>query len=94
MKKKMMAIMFSLLFAMPVLGLAEGKNGPKPSESAYKHADENAKFQRNRAVFNNKKNKIKRAKKRVKKKSVVEAEAKKKIEEAQDKGKGQVKLKF
>lgn len=64
---------------------------PDPSASAYEHANENSKFKRNRDVFNNKANKAIRAQKRVDKE---DAKTKKKTEEIQDKGEGQVNVKF
>ncbi len=100
MKKKMMVIMCSLLLAMPVLSFAKEKKAPDPSASAYEHANENARFERNQALFNYKVNKRNRAAKRLAEKEVAAAkkkeaaEAKKKAEEAQDKGEGQVKLRF
>ncbi len=94
MRKKIVVIMCALLLAMPVLSFSEKKNGPNPNASAYEHANENARFKRNGDVFNNKKNKAKRARKLAKKKAAAAVEEKKKAEEAQDKGEGQVKLKF
>ncbi len=94
MRKKMMVIMCSLLFALPALSFASRENkGPDPSVSAYEHANENAKFKRNQNLFNKKAYKKMRAEKRAQKEA-AKAEAKKKAEEAQDKGEGQVKLKF
>lgn len=91
MKKKIMVMVCSLLLAMPVLSFAGKKKEPTPNVSAYEHANENAKFKRDGKVFNNKTNKKIRAKKRAKKEAVEE---KKEAEEAQDKGEGQVKVKF
>ena len=94
MKKSIMVMMCSLLFAMFVYSFAEEKNGPDPSVSAYEHANENAKFKRSRALFNNKENQEIRAQRLAEKEAKEAAEAKKKAEEAQDKGEGQVKVKF
>ena len=94
MKKKIMVIVCSLLLAMPVLSFAQEKGEPNPNASAYEHANENARFKRNEEVFNNKANKKIRAKRLTEKKAEEAAEAKKKAEEAQDKGEGQVKVRF
>lgn len=97
MRKKMMVIMCSLLLAMPVLSFAkdkEEKKEPDPNVSAYEHANEKAKFKRTKDEFNSKANKKIRAKKLAEKKAAEAAEAKKKAEEAKDKGEGQVKVKF
>jgi len=70
------------------------KQGANPSKTAYEQNQENAKFKRDEAVFNNKANTKIRAKKEAKREVADEVEAKKKVEEAQDKGEGQVKVKF
>lgn len=94
MKKKIMVMMCSLWLAMAVISFAEEKNGPDLSVSAYKYANENAEFKRNRDFFNNKANKEIRAQ-RLAQKAAEEAEEKEKAEEeAQDKGEGQVKVMF
>ena len=91
MKKKIMVIMCFLLFTMPIFSFAKEKKEPNPSVSAYEHANENAKFKRDGGVFNNKAHKEIRAKKLAEKKA---KKAKKKVEDAQEKGEGQVKVKF
>jgi|GEM_PF-3103458 len=95
MKKTTMVIMCSLLLVMPALilqlvGCGTMKKEPSPNVSAY----ENAEFKRNEDVFNSKENQEIRAKKLVEEEAIKAAEAKKKAEEAQDKGEGQVKLEF
>ncbi len=94
MKNKIMILICSLLLAMPVLSLAEEEKKLAPNASAYEHADENARFKRGWSWFNNKENKKIRAKRRAELAEKEAAEAKKKAAEAQDKGEGQVKLKF
>ena len=91
MKKQIVVMLCSLLLSMPVLSFANEEKEPHPSASAYEHANENAKFKRDDVVFNNKANKAIRAKKLAKKEA---AEAKKKVDEVQDKGEGQFKVKF
>ncbi len=81
MKKKIMVMMCFLLVAMPALA----------SLSTYERAHENARFKRDGEVFNNRAHKEIRAKRRAEKEA---KKAKKKVEEAQDKGEGQVKVKF
>lgn len=94
MRRKIAVIMCSLLFAMPVLGFAMGKREPDPDISAYDYANENARFKRSEDRFNSKANKKIRAKELAEKEAAEAAEAKKKAEEAQDKGEGQFKVKF
>jgi len=65
--------------------------GPDPDGSAYKHANENARFKRGGVVYNNDANKEIRAQQRVEERK---EEIKKKTEKMQDKGEGQVKVKF
>ena len=86
-----MVIMFSLLFAIPVLSFAQEKQSPDPKASAHEKANEKAKFKHEGDVYNNKAHKKIRAAKRSKKKT---AAAKKKAAEVQDKGEGQVKVMF
>lgn len=90
----MMVMMCFLLLAMAVISFAEEKKGPDPSISAYKYANENAEFKRSRDFFNNKANKEIRAKKLAQKESEEAEENEKAQEEAQDKGEGQVKVRF
>lgn len=86
-----MMIMCSLFLVMPVSSFADEKKAPGPNESAYEHADENARFKSNKKWFNSKERKRIRAKRLAEKEA---AETKKKAEEAQDKGEGQFKIKF
>ena len=91
----MMVMMCSLLFVMPVLilqlvGCGTMKKEPDPNVSAY----ENAEFKRDGDVFNSKENQEIRAERLAEEEAVETAEAKKKAEEAQDKGEGQVKMRF
>ena len=86
-----MVIICSLLLAMPALSFAEEKKAPGPNATAYKYADEKARFNRNRDSFNSKAHKEIRARKLAERKAKI---AKKKEEAAQDKGEGQFKFKF
>jgi len=89
-----MAIMCSLLLVMPAMSFAEKGEASKPSVSAYEHANEKARFKRSGEVFNSKANKKIRAKKRADKKIVEAKKEAKKDQDKQDKGEGQVKVKF
>ena len=62
--------------------------------SAYEQDDENAEFQRDRAVFNNKTNTAIRTQKRADKREEKETERKRKAKEGRDKGEGQFKFEF
>lgn len=66
----------------------------KKQSSPSASVDENAMFKHSEEVFNNKENKTHRAKKRAEKEAVKVVEEQKKEDEAQDKGEGQVKVKF
>lgn len=87
--KKIMVIMCSLLLGMPVLSLAEEKKDLAPDVLMYAYSNENAKFRHHRDLFNTKVDKGIRAQKLAEKKA-----AKKKAQEAQDKGEGQISIRF
>lgn len=94
MQKKTMVIICSLMLAMTVLSFAKEKKEPGRNLSANELVNEKAKFKRTRSLFNNKANKEIRAKRLAEKQAAEAEEAKKKVEEAQDKGEGQVKVQF
>jgi hypothetical protein len=94
MRKKIAVIICSLLFAVPVPGFAMGKREAGSDMPAYDHADEKARFKRSEDQFNSEVNKNISAEKQAEKEAAEAAEARKKAEEAQDKGEGQFKVKF
>lgn len=81
-----MIILCAVLLVISVLSFDEVKR-----ESNCEQANDNARFNCNKDLFNNEANKEIRAKRLAEKEA---AEEKKKAEEAQDKGEGQFKVKF
>lgn len=91
MKQKIIVIMCSILFAIPVLSFAIGKNDLRPNKSAYEHANENAKFEREQDFFNQKVKEEIRAKKLAEKELRKATRAKKKAQALQKKRAWQLK---
>lgn len=90
----MTIVMFFLLLAMVAFNFAEEIKKPDPNASADEQANANAKFKRTRDLFYSKTNKELRAKWQAEKEAIKAAEAERRAQEAQDKGEGQVKVKF
>ncbi|MBF0123341.1 MAG: hypothetical protein HQL21_08075 [Candidatus Omnitrophica bacterium] len=87
MKNKLIIVMAVLLMAAPLVSCKQSNRGSKSKVTA----SEKARFNHNRDEFNNKENKEIRAEELADKEA---AETKKKVDEAQDKGEGQVNIKF
>lgn len=83
-------VLFCAVLIFNLVGCGIMKKEPNPKVSAA----ENAKFKRNSEEFNSLENQEFRAKKLAEEEAAEAAEAKNKEEESQDKGEGQVKVKF
>lgn len=99
MKHKTKFMVGSLLLSMavlivPLVGCGIVKKEPNLNASKFVSADENAEFKRDGAVYNNKANRKIRAKQAQELAEQEAADAKKKAEVKEDKGEGQVKVKF
>ncbi len=91
MNTQVWVIIGAVLLSTTVLSFAEEKTMPDQKIPRSEQAKEKAKFKHSGEVFNNKAHKKSRAKKLARKKA---AEEKKKLQESEDKGEGQVKVKF
>ena len=91
MRNKIILMMCFLLLATLAFTFAEKKKDRGPRMPAAEYAKENEAFKRNRAIFNNEANTEIRAKSLAEKAS---AEEKMRMEAIDDKGEGQVKVKF
>jgi len=94
MKGKIAIFTCFLLVAMAGFSFSQEQEESRPDMSAYEHANENAKFKRTWSFFNNKANKEMRAKRLAEQEAEEAAKVKKKMEEDEDKGEGQFKMKF
>ena len=94
MENKIMIAIGSTLLAVSVLGFNNYQQVPEPNILAHERADQKATFDYHQRVYNNKANTQIRAEKLVAKEEKTDKQENLKIEETQDKTKGQILMKF
>lgn len=84
----------SLLLAVSVLGFTNYQQAPDPNILANERADEKAVFDYHQGIYNDKANTAIRAKDSAGNEEMTDKQEKQKVEETQDKTKGQILVKF